>query len=62
VIAAVHAGMAALGISVITNVNDPDRPVPATVDEIIAVARRAAPKLSQVLTGVMRQLDDGVSG
>ena len=62
VIAAVHAGMAALGISVITNVNDPDRPVPATVDEIIAVARRAAPQLAQVLTGVMRQLDDGVSG
>jgi len=62
VIAAVHAGMAVLGISVITNVNDPDRPVPATVEEIIAVARRAAPNLAKLLTEVMRQLDDGVSG
>ena len=35
--------MKVLGISIITNVNDPDHPVPATVEEIIAVARRAAP-------------------
>jgi purine-nucleoside phosphorylase len=62
VIAAVHAGMAVLGVSVITNVNDPDRPVPATVEEIIAVARRAAPNLAKLLAGVMRQLDDDLSG
>jgi purine-nucleoside phosphorylase len=62
VIAAVHGGLKVLGISVITNVNDPDRPVPATVDEIIAVARRAAPNLAQLLTGVMRRIDDGVPG
>jgi purine-nucleoside phosphorylase len=62
VIAAVHGGMKVLGISIITNANDPDRPVPATVNEIIAVARRAAPDLEKLLTGVMRQLDDGVSG
>ncbi|MCU0601366.1 MAG: purine-nucleoside phosphorylase [Desulfobacterales bacterium] len=62
VIAAVHGGLKVLGISVITNVNDPDRPVPATVDEIIAVARRAAPDLARLLTGVMRQIDDGDSG
>jgi purine-nucleoside phosphorylase len=62
VITAVHAGMAVLGVSVITNVNDPDRPVPATVEEIIAVARRAAPNLAKLLAGVMRQLDDDLSG
>jgi purine-nucleoside phosphorylase len=62
VIAAVHGGLKVLGISVITNVNDPDHPVPATVDEIITVARQAAPNLAKLLTGVMRQLDDGVSG
>jgi len=61
VIAAVHAGMKVLGVSVISNVNDPDHPVPATVEQIIAVARRAAPNLARLLAGVMRQLDDGNS-
>jgi purine-nucleoside phosphorylase len=58
VIAAVHGGMRVLGLSVITNVNDPDRPVPASVEEIIAVARRAAPALETVLAGLMEHLDD----
>jgi len=62
VISAVHGGMKVLGVSIITNMNDPDRPVPATVEEIIAVARRAAPDLAKLLTGVMRQLDDGNPG
>lgn len=62
VIAAVHGGMKVLGISVITNVNDPDRPAPATVEEIIAVARGAAPRLARLLAGVMRHLDDGNPG
>jgi purine-nucleoside phosphorylase len=54
--------MKVLGVSIITNVSDPDRPVPATVEEIIAVARRAAPDLAKLLAGVMRQLDDGNPG
>lgn len=62
VIAAVHGGMKVLGVSIITNVNDPDHPAPATVEEIITVARRAAPNLVKLLTGVMRQLDDGNPG
>ena len=62
VIAAAHGGLKVLGVSIITNVNDPDRPVPATVEEIIAVARQAAPNLARLLAGVMRQLDDGTSG
>ena len=56
VIAAVHAGMKVLGISVITNVNDPDHPAPATLEEIIAVARHAAPDLEQLLCGVLEHL------
>jgi purine-nucleoside phosphorylase len=59
VIAAVHGAMKVLGVSVITNVNDPDRPAPATVEQIIAVARQAAPNLARLLAGVLRQLDDG---
>jgi purine-nucleoside phosphorylase len=43
---------------VITNVNDPDRPVPASVEEIIAVARGAAPALERVLDGLLGHLDD----
>ncbi len=38
VIAAVHSGMRVLGLSTITNVHNPDDPVPATVEEIIEVA------------------------
>jgi purine-nucleoside phosphorylase len=56
VIAAVHAGMQVLGISIITNVNDPDHPAPATLEEIIAVARRAAPDLEQLLGGIFEHL------
>ena len=56
VIAAVHAGMQVLGISIITNVNDPDHPAPATLEEIIAVAHRTAPDLEQLLCGVLEHL------
>jgi purine-nucleoside phosphorylase len=53
VIAAIHAGIKVLGLSTITNVHDPDRPVPATVEEIIAVARQAAPKLEAIVKHVI---------
>ncbi|MBL0713333.1 MAG: purine-nucleoside phosphorylase, partial [Desulfosarcina sp.] len=36
VIAAVHAGLRILGLSVITNIADPGAPVPATMEDIIA--------------------------
>ncbi len=54
VIAAVHAGMRVLGLSTITNINDPDHPVPATVAEIIAVANNAAPKLDKIIRRVVQ--------
>ena len=52
VIAAVHAGMQVLGLSIITNVHDPDAPTPAVVEEIIAVAKNAAPKLATIIRQV----------
>lgn len=58
VIAAVHGGMQVFGLSIITNVNDPDHPVPAAVEDIIAVARQAAPDLETLLEGMLGQLDD----
>jgi purine-nucleoside phosphorylase len=57
VIAAVHAGMRILGLSVITNVNHPDRPVPATLEEIIAVADHAAPRLAALIEHVLEHLE-----
>lgn len=56
VIAAVHAEMRILGLSIITNVNDPDRPESATVDQIIGVAENAAPALGQIITGLIKEL------
>ncbi|MEJ2038661.1 MAG: purine-nucleoside phosphorylase [Desulfosarcinaceae bacterium] len=52
-IAAVHAGMRVLGLSIITNMNLPDAPLPASVDDIIAVARKAAPGLEKLIAAVM---------
>ncbi len=57
VIAAVHARMKVLGISVISNVNDPDRPVPATLEEIVAVAGRATPKLVELLHAAIERFE-----
>jgi purine-nucleoside phosphorylase len=55
-IAGVHAGMRVLGLSTITNVNDPDRPVPATLEDIVAAANAAAPRLAAVVEGVIAGL------
>lgn len=52
VIAAVHGGMRVLGLSTITNVHNPDKPVPASVEEIIEVARGAIPLLQTIMKGV----------
>jgi len=57
VIAAVHAGMRILGLSVITNVNHPDHPVPATLEDIIDVADQAAPRLSQLIETLLENLE-----
>jgi purine-nucleoside phosphorylase len=58
-IAAVHAGMRVLGLSTITNINDPDRPTPAVLEEIIAVANRTAPVLNRLIRAVVAQISQG---
>ena len=58
VIAAVHAGIKVLGLSIITNINDPDKPVPATIEEIIAAAKEAAPRLETIVKKVVENIDD----
>ncbi len=57
VIAAVHAGMRILGLSVITNVNHPDRPMPATLEDIIAVADQTAPRLARLIEQFLEHLE-----
>ena len=56
VIAAVHGGMRVLGLSAITNVHNPEDPVPATVEEIIEVARGATPLLETIMKGVAEKI------
>jgi len=56
VIAAIHAGIKVLGLSTITNIHDPDNPMPTTVDKVIAVAAEAAPKLEAVIKNVVKKI------
>ena len=56
VIAAVHAGMAVLGFSVITNMNLPDHSRPARVEDIIAAAEQTAPRLQAIIKSVLQKL------
>ena len=56
VIVAVHAGMRVLGRSIITDQCLPDALEPASVEQIIAVARGAEPALADVVTGVLERL------
>jgi purine-nucleoside phosphorylase len=56
VITAVHQGMRVLGLSIITDNCLPDALEPTSVEQILAVARRAEPKLAAVVRGVLEQL------
>jgi purine-nucleoside phosphorylase len=60
VIAAVHAGIRVLGLSIITNTHDPDHPVPATVEDVIAVANEAAPRLEAIIKNVVDRIWNGL--
>ena len=55
VVVAVHAGMRSVGFSVITDMCLPDALKPANVDEIIATANEAEPKLTKLVLGVLAQ-------
>ena len=56
VITAVHMGMKVLGVSIITDQCLPDALAPTSVEQIIAVARAAEPKLATLVRGVLEQL------
>jgi len=54
-IAGVHAGMKILGISLITNINDPDAPEQTTLEAVVETAAKASEKLNRIVTGVVEQ-------
>ncbi|MBI5366810.1 MAG: purine-nucleoside phosphorylase [Planctomycetes bacterium] len=55
VIVAVHCGLRALGLSIVTDMCLPDALQPANVEHIIATANRAEPNLTKVVRGVLRR-------
>jgi purine-nucleoside phosphorylase len=56
ILVALHAGMRVLGISVVANVNDPDHFKPIRIDEIIQAARKAGPRLQQLVINLLAEL------
>jgi purine-nucleoside phosphorylase len=56
VIVAVHAGMRVLGMSIITDRCLPDALEPASMEQIVAVAAAAEPKLATVVRGVLERM------
>jgi purine-nucleoside phosphorylase len=51
--------MRVLGLSIVTDMCLPDALEEASVEKIIAVARRAEPALTEVVTGVLERLTAG---
>ena len=62
VITAVHARMRILGLSLITNINDPDNPAPTTVEAVIQVAGKAAANLEAVVLKIVEEMDGEPEG
>lgn len=55
-IAGVQAGMKILGLSLITNINDPDAPEQTTLEAVVGTAEKASGKLNRIITGFVGQL------
>ncbi|SMP72358.1 purine-nucleoside phosphorylase [Neorhodopirellula lusitana] len=55
-IVAVHCGLKVVGLSVITDMCLPDAIKPAVVEEIIATANEAEPKLRAIVRGIVGEL------
>jgi len=55
-IAGVHAGLRIIGLSLITNINDPDAPAPTTLEAVVETAALASAKLDRLITGLITRL------
>jgi purine-nucleoside phosphorylase len=56
VIVAIHAGMKVLGLSIVTDMCLPDALAPGNIEEIIAVANEAEPKLRTIVKKVVEKI------
>jgi len=59
VIAAVHAGLRNLGISIISNVNLPDAMAPITLEDVVASVAQAESRLVTIILGVLAAAGGG---
>ncbi|HYL54509.1 MAG TPA: purine-nucleoside phosphorylase [Gemmatimonadales bacterium] len=57
VIIAAHMGLRVLGLSIITDQCLPDALAPASLEQILAVARQAEPRLTALVRGVIERLN-----
>jgi purine-nucleoside phosphorylase len=55
VLVAIHAGMKVLGFSIVTDMCLPDALRPVRIEEIVAVANEAEPKLRAIVGGVLER-------
>ncbi len=60
VIAAVHAGLRVLGLSVLSNLNLPAAMAPVSLEEILATVARAEPQLVKLVRGVLELAPAGL--
>lgn len=56
ILVAIHAGLRVLGLSVVANVNDPDNFVPILLEDIVAAAQRAEPRLKRLLLKILADI------
>ena len=55
-IAGVHAGMKILGLSLITNINNPDAPEATTLEAVVKTAEKASTKMNRLVCDVISQM------
>jgi purine-nucleoside phosphorylase len=58
VLVARHAGMQVLGLSVVSNINDPDNFQPIILEDIIETAARVAPRLERLLVEIIGRINE----
>ncbi len=59
ILVAIHSGLRVLGLSVIANVNDPDHMRPILLEDIIAAANQAQPRLARLIRAILRAAQEG---
>jgi purine-nucleoside phosphorylase len=57
-IVGVHAGMRILGLSLITNLNNPDNPCSTTIESVLETAQKAIKPINKLLYDVITQIPD----